>query len=69
MIQTWLHKLHIGNKDKDVEKKDAKGKKKLRIPKQNGENNEDIQLVSDSQNKAAVCAILSPFCFVPFLAL
>lgn len=23
---------------------------------QNGENNEDIQLVSDSQNKAAVCA-------------
>lgn len=29
--------LHIGSRDKDVEKKDAKGKKKLRIPMQNGE--------------------------------
>lgn len=36
---------------------------------QNGENSEDICLVSDSQNKAAVCTTLPAFYFVPFLAL
>lgn len=46
--------LHIGKRDKNVEKKMQKARKKLRIPMQNGENNEDIQLVSDSQNKVAV---------------
>lgn len=36
---------------------------------QNQEKNEDIQLLSDLQNKAAVCATLSAFYFVPFLEL